>query len=250
MDQQLSNQSGTGATTVERTSDRELVVTRTFDAPAHIVFKAWSQAELFRQWWVPEGAGISLVACDMDVRTGGNYRLEFGAGDQTMAFYGKYLEVVPDERIVWTNDEGEEGAVTTVTFERQGAKTLRPSTNSIRPAKRSTKRCRARPPGCRRSSTSWARCWRVWAGKAGSPRSIRLFRRKSADTRIHFGRATKRPCKSFDISSNGARFDNREASAATCHCKSFISSGCARRTRGRLCCLRWRVILRSQEAGR
>jgi uncharacterized protein YndB with AHSA1/START domain len=124
MDRQTSNHPVANRTTVERKSDRELVVTRTFDAPPQMVFKAWSQADLFRRWWVPKGAGISLVSCDMDVRTGGKYRLEFGAGGDTMAFYGKYLDVVPNERIVWTNDEGEEGAVTTVTFEDQGGKTL------------------------------------------------------------------------------------------------------------------------------
>ena len=111
-------------TSVERKSDRELVVTRTFDAPPHMVFKAWSQPDLFRRWWVPKGAPMSLESCDMDVRTGGNYRLEFRVGEETMAFHGKYLEVVPDQRIVWTNDEGEEGAVTTVTFEDRGGKTL------------------------------------------------------------------------------------------------------------------------------
>jgi uncharacterized protein YndB with AHSA1/START domain len=112
-------------TAVERKSDRELVVTRLFDAPPRIVFRAWAEAELFRRWWVPKGAGITLLACEMDVRTGGKYRLEFAAGEtDTMAFHGKYLDVVPDERIVWTNDEGEEGAVTTVTFEGQGGKTL------------------------------------------------------------------------------------------------------------------------------
>ena len=111
---------------VERRGDRELVVTRMFDAPPSTVFKAWSQPELFQRWWVPKSAtGISLVSCDMDVRTGGKYRLEFDAGgSDTMAFYGKYLEVVPDERIVWTNDEGEEGAITTVTFQDLGGKTL------------------------------------------------------------------------------------------------------------------------------
>lgn len=112
-------------TSVERRGDRELVVTRTFDAPPGTVYKAWSEPELFRRWWVPESAsGISLESCDMDVRTGGKYRLEFGAGGDTMAFHGRYLEVVPNERIVWTNDEGEEGAITTVTFEEQGGKTL------------------------------------------------------------------------------------------------------------------------------
>jgi uncharacterized protein YndB with AHSA1/START domain len=114
-----------GATSVERKGDRELVVTRIFDAPPSLVFRAWSEAELFRRWWVPENAhGISLVGCEMDVRTGGKYRLEFAAGDGTMAFYGKYLDVVPNKRIVWTNDEGEAGAITTVTFQDQGGKTL------------------------------------------------------------------------------------------------------------------------------
>lgn len=126
MDQQASSEAGAqNRTVVERKSDRELVVTRVFDAPPSMVFKAWSEPELFRRWWVPKSVtGVSLLSCDMDVRTGGKYRLEFGFGGDTMAFYGKYLDVVPDQRIVWTNDEGEEGAVTTVTFEDQGEKTL------------------------------------------------------------------------------------------------------------------------------
>lgn len=127
MDSQVSSAGGgQNRTSVERRGDRELVVKRTFDAPPSIVYRAWSQPELFLRWWVPKSlSGVSLVACEMDVRTGGKYRLEFGAGgSDTMAFYGKYLEVVPDERIVWTNDEGEEGAITTVTFEDQGGRTL------------------------------------------------------------------------------------------------------------------------------
>lgn len=127
MDQQPSNANGAQhRTSVERKGDRELVVTRTFDAPPSTVYKAWSRPELFRRWWMPRSAsGVSLISCDMDVRTGGKYRLEFAAGgSETMAFYGKYLEVVPDERIVWTNDEGEEGAITTVTLSDQGGTTL------------------------------------------------------------------------------------------------------------------------------
>nr|WP_325265125.1 SRPBCC domain-containing protein [uncultured Rhizobium sp.] len=114
-------------TSLERRGDRELVVTRTFNAPPIAVFRAWSEPEIFRAWWVPKSVpGLSLVSCDMDVRTGGKYRLEFGAGgdSDTMAFHGKYLEVVPNERIVWTNDEGEEGAVTTVSLKDQGSTTL------------------------------------------------------------------------------------------------------------------------------
>ncbi|MGZ2411686.1 uncharacterized protein YndB with AHSA1/START domain [Sphingomonas sp. F9_3S_D5_B_2] len=124
MDQQITS-TATNPTSVERLSDRELAVTRLFDAPVQMVFKAWSDPSIFRRWWVPAGAGINLVGCDMDVRAGGKYRLEFAAGDQTTAFHGKYLEVVPNQKIVWTNDEGEDdGAVTTVTFEDRGDKTL------------------------------------------------------------------------------------------------------------------------------
>ncbi|KRB55315.1 ATPase [Rhizobium sp. Root708] len=124
---QVNNGDGTqNSTSVERRGDRELIVTRAFNALPSTVFSAWSQPELFQRWWVPKSAtGVLLVACHIDVRTGGKYRLEFGAGGaETMAFYGKYLDVVSNERIVWTNDEEEEGAVTTVTFEDQGGRML------------------------------------------------------------------------------------------------------------------------------
>ena len=112
-------------TTVERKSERELVVTRTFNAPARIVFEAWTRPELFRRWWVPKSAGMSLLSCEMDVRVGGGYRIEFGLGaSKSMAFFGKYLEVSPHSRLAWTNDESDEGAVTTVTFEERDGKTL------------------------------------------------------------------------------------------------------------------------------
>ena len=114
-------------TTAERKSDREMVVTRTFNAPARIVFKAWTTAELFKQWWVPKSYGLTLLSCEMDARVGGGYRLVFRhpESEQPMPFFGRYLEVVPNARLVWTNDEGgENGAVTTVTFEEKGAATL------------------------------------------------------------------------------------------------------------------------------
>src|SRR3979490_465273 len=113
-------------TTVERKSERELVVTRTFNAPARIVFEAWTKPELFKRWWVPKSTGISLLSCEMDVRVGGGYRLEFGheASATPMAFFGKYTEVTPYSRLVWTNEESDGGAITTVTFEEKGGNTL------------------------------------------------------------------------------------------------------------------------------
>ena len=110
---------------MNRRSDRELIVTRTFNAPARIVFQAWSSPELFQRWWIPKATGMTIVACEMDVRTGGSYRLEITppGSDQPVAFFGNYLEVVPDARIVWTNEEEDGGAVTTVTFEEKSGKT-------------------------------------------------------------------------------------------------------------------------------
>src|SRR4029434_7519203 len=112
-------------TTVERKSERELVTTRTFNGPARIVFEAWTKPELFKRWWIPKSAGESLLSCEMDVRVGGKYRLVLGHGDsEPMAFFGKYIEVTPHSRLVWTNEESDDGAVTTVTFEEKGGKTL------------------------------------------------------------------------------------------------------------------------------
>lgn len=114
------------ATTSDRPSGRELVVTRTFDAPRDLVFRAWSDAGIFKRWWVPKSAPITLIACEMDVRTGGTYKLVFTHPDapEPFTFFGRYLEVVPPSRIVWTNEEaGEAGQVTTVTFEAQGGRT-------------------------------------------------------------------------------------------------------------------------------
>ena len=111
-------------TTVERTSDRELVATRSFNGPARIVFEAWTKPELFMRWWAPESFGMSFLSCELDVRTGGSYRFVFGhpASEQPVAFFGRYIDVTPPSRLVWTNEE-ESGAVTTVTFEEEDGKT-------------------------------------------------------------------------------------------------------------------------------
>ena len=116
----------TNRTTVKRTSERELVVTRTVNAPAQIVFEAWTTPELFKQWWAPKSLGMVLRSCEMDVRVGGGYRLAFGNdASKPDEFFGRYLEVTPHSRLVWTNDEGgPDGSVTTVTFEEKDGKTL------------------------------------------------------------------------------------------------------------------------------
>lgn len=113
-------------TTSDRSSERELVVTRTFDGPARLVFEAWTKPELLMRWWAPKSFGITFISCEADVRTGGSYRFVFGhpASEQPMAFFGRYLEVVPNARIVWTNEEGEGGSVSTVTFEEKDGRTL------------------------------------------------------------------------------------------------------------------------------
>jgi uncharacterized protein YndB with AHSA1/START domain len=112
-------------TTIERTSEQDLVVTRTIDSPRDIVFEAWTDAELFRQWWVPKSLGVNLLSCEVDARVGGGYRLTFDTGTaEPMAFFGRYLEVTPPARLVWTNEEGEPGTVvTTATFEEDQGRT-------------------------------------------------------------------------------------------------------------------------------
>src|SRR5277367_5005623 len=113
------------STMVERKSERELVLTRTFNGPARLVFEAWTKPELLKRWWVPKSAGVSLLSCELDVRAGGRYRFELGHdAAKPMAFFGRYIEVIPHSRLVWTNEESDEGAVTTVTFEEKGGKTL------------------------------------------------------------------------------------------------------------------------------
>jgi uncharacterized protein YndB with AHSA1/START domain len=122
-------------TTVERKSERELVVTRTFNGPARIVFEAWTKPALLKRWWAPKSMGVSLISCETDVRVGGRYRFEFGheapkpeaskpEASKPMAFFGSYIEVTPHARLVWTNDESDDGAVTTVSFEEKAGKTL------------------------------------------------------------------------------------------------------------------------------
>ena len=147
-------------TGVERTSERELVVTRTVNAPARLVFEAWTKAELFRRWWVPKSYGLTLLSCEMDVRVGGQYRLVFRHEDSTMEFFGTYLEVTPNARLVWTNEEGDNGkTVTTVTFDETAARRCWWCTISIPRRKRLTPDRRARCPRCSTNSTSFSPAW-------------------------------------------------------------------------------------------
>ena len=146
-------------TTVERKFDRELVTTRTFNGPARIVFEAWTRPELFKRWWAPKSMGMSLHSCEMDVRVGGKYRLEFE--NDAMAFFGTYLEVIPHSRLVWTNEEsGESGPVTTVTFEEKGddAAGLHLSSKGALDAPAPGRRTRGRLAWTSFSSP-WARAW-------------------------------------------------------------------------------------------
>ncbi len=127
MDARREGEPAKSRTTTERKSERELVVTRSFNGPARIVFEAWTKPELLKRWWAPKSFGVSFLSCEADVRVGGTYRFVFAhpASEQPMAFFGRYLEVTPHSRLVWTNDEaGDSGQVTTVTFEERGGQTL------------------------------------------------------------------------------------------------------------------------------
>jgi uncharacterized protein YndB with AHSA1/START domain len=120
----MGDRASNGRTAVERKSDREIVVTRIFDAPVRLVFDAWTKPELFQLWWAPKSMPVPLLACEMDVRTGGGYRLTFGHdAASAFSFFGKYLEVTPPSRLVWTNEEDPNGSVTTVTFEEAEGRT-------------------------------------------------------------------------------------------------------------------------------
>ncbi|HYP99280.1 MAG TPA: SRPBCC family protein [Polyangiaceae bacterium] len=126
MDARSENQpiASKNRTTVERSSEREILVTRTVNGPARLVWEAWTKAELFKQWWVPKSFGLTLLSCEVDARVGGKYRLVFRHGGGEMAFFGKYLEVIPNSRLVWTNEETEGGAISTLTLEEKAGKTL------------------------------------------------------------------------------------------------------------------------------
>jgi uncharacterized protein YndB with AHSA1/START domain len=115
-----------GDMTFTRSGERELVVTRTFDAPVNIVFKAWTQADIFQRWWAPASTGLKILSCELDVRTGGGYRLEIShpQASQPLVFFGRYTDVVPNARMVWTNEEEGGGNVTTLTFEEKAGKTF------------------------------------------------------------------------------------------------------------------------------
>jgi len=149
-------------TRTERTSDRELVVTRTFDGPVHLVFKAWTTPELLMRWWAPESFGINLIGCEADARTGGRYRFVFDVPGQPepFAFFGKYLEVTPPKRLVWTNEETDDGSAPLSPSRKRTARPTSCSTTSI-PA-----RTPSTPPSRRKaqaagpsSSTSSTWCW-------------------------------------------------------------------------------------------
>jgi uncharacterized protein YndB with AHSA1/START domain len=116
-------------TVVERPSDRELVVRRTFNGPAHIVFDAWTRPELLKRWWAPKSFGVSLFECESDLRVGGTYRYAFGRDPKNPeVFSGRYVEVKPPSRLVFSQlyermrEAGE--VVVTATFEEDQGRTL------------------------------------------------------------------------------------------------------------------------------
>jgi len=114
---------------LELQGDREIVITRTFKAPARRVFTAWTRADLVTQWWAPKSRGAVVLSCEADVREGGRYRYVTRAGNGfEFAFSGEYREVKPYERLVYTTvfepmaDAG--ASIVTATFDERGGATL------------------------------------------------------------------------------------------------------------------------------
>jgi uncharacterized protein YndB with AHSA1/START domain len=126
---QASENATSNETIVEQPSDRELVVRRTFNGPAHIVFEAWTRPELLKRWWAPKSFGVSLFECEQDLRVGGTYRYAFGRDPKNPeVFSGRYVEVKPPSRLVFSQlyermrEAGE--VVVTATFEEDQGRTL------------------------------------------------------------------------------------------------------------------------------
>jgi uncharacterized protein YndB with AHSA1/START domain len=114
-------------TTMQLEADREIIISRTFDGPARIVFDAWTKPELVKRWWAPKGRA-TIVSVDADVRVGGKYRYVLKADvGEAFAFSGSYTEITPHSRLVYTQsfepmaDAG--SAIITVTFDERDGKT-------------------------------------------------------------------------------------------------------------------------------
>jgi uncharacterized protein YndB with AHSA1/START domain len=124
----VKNPATKNTTSMEVLSDRELVISRTFNGPARIVFDAWTQPELVKRWWAPASRCVVMVSCDADVRVGGQYRyvLRRDTGGE-FAFSGTYTEIAPPSRLVYTQifepmaQAGE--VVVSITFEERDGKT-------------------------------------------------------------------------------------------------------------------------------
>ncbi len=121
------NRTSSGTATVTLPTDEQILITREFDAPKHLVYKAWTTPELVKRWW--SGRRGKTTIAEIDLRVGGTWRYVMVAeGGFEVAFHGEYREIVPNERIVSTEvyegmPEGE--AVNTVTFtELDGRTTL------------------------------------------------------------------------------------------------------------------------------
>jgi len=118
-------------TSMELRDDRDVVIARTFNAPARLVYDAWTKPEFVRRWWAPRSHGVSLVVCDADIRVGGAYRYvmrkDGDGADGDIGFSGRYVELTPHSRIVLTQifepmaDAGE--VVITVSFDEVDGQT-------------------------------------------------------------------------------------------------------------------------------
>jgi uncharacterized protein YndB with AHSA1/START domain len=114
-----------GTATVTLPTETQILITREFDAPRHLVYRAWTTPELIKRWW--SGNRGEVTSAEVDLRPGGTWRYVMVAnGGFEVAFHGEYQEIIPGERIVATEVyEGapDAAAVTTTTFTETGGRT-------------------------------------------------------------------------------------------------------------------------------
>jgi uncharacterized protein YndB with AHSA1/START domain len=126
----MAETTSSGTATVTLPTDEQILITREFDAPKHLVYEAWTTPELVKRWWNAKRGEVTIA--EIDLRVGGRWRYVMVAdGGFEVGFHGEYREIVPNERIVSTEvyegmpqgDGPEQGTLNTATFTEEDGRT-------------------------------------------------------------------------------------------------------------------------------